>query len=137
MKKCITVEQLRELNSGQINKLCEWWKPQRGDFFITNIDHEKPFVDLVKSTFDSPMSGVWGSGMHNCYGKDNCLPLFSLTQILEFIGDHINVFKEFTNLDFFEAFMEGVEEGQKSKAGELEIIDYFWEMVKRRLAVQQ
>src|SRR5436853_1758 len=106
MKKHITKKQIDELSENAKKKLWEWWKPQPGDLFFDPMNNNKeydygteggttgvifdydikPFEDAGES-YDEPAFNERGEDWNPTISyKKNCLPLLSISQMLEFLS---------------------------------------------------
>lgn len=79
MKQNISVKQLQELTDDQKERLRDWWKPQKGDWFVACGDIEIA-GSFICGTIDSYNQAGW------CYEKKDCLPLLSIGQCIELLG---------------------------------------------------
>lgn len=81
MKQNISVKQLQELTDEQKERLRKWWKPGKGDRYVTyTFKHTKIIKEL----------GGENGGIYDIYGKRTpdgvpCLPLLSVGQCIELL----------------------------------------------------
>jgi hypothetical protein len=93
MKQRITIEQLNELTDEQKKRLREWWKPQEGDFIISDKDSRiriigKPNNNSATQFFPRALNG------YECdiIILKTCLPLLSIGQMIE-LTESTNIIK--------------------------------------------
>lgn len=124
MKQRITAEQLSELTTEQKEKLRELWVRDEGDYGVTEgiefivtgerEDEDTGFIFLIgKKPFYQ--GEIW----FNC---EKCLPLLSIGQMVELLGDriiHIN------NMFIDGGWEANVLHGNKSYRAK-ELCDAFW-----------
>jgi hypothetical protein len=83
MKQHITPEQLQELSEEQKERLRSWWRPEKGDRYVTyTFKHTKIIKEL----------GGENGGIYDIYGKRTpdgvpCLPLLSVGQCIELLEE--------------------------------------------------
>jgi hypothetical protein len=136
MKQCITIEQLKELDEYQINRLREWWFPVKGDKIAGHWLSKNDFIELQELGFvreiDSKGS-VTGNGFI-LWNKNNLLPLLS-------VGQCISIIKDYTLVEGWN--FEGINIGENNDVklyntqGErflifptIQLIDTLWNAVK-------
>jgi hypothetical protein len=77
MKRRITIDNIKELTPDRWVKLREWWKPEVGDMYITEI-----------------ANGVYiWTGTPNDYDDDKKIPLLDISQMIEIL--------EYKNCDIY------------------------------------
>ena len=117
MKQRITSDQLQQLTPSQQEKLRAWWKPEIGDKF-----------DAERSGITWLVASVNGERIETHAGiflKNECLPLLSIGQCLQILGEH-NRYYELRNYENNFHFYD--QDNLKSKSPEL--IDALFEAVK-------
>jgi hypothetical protein len=127
VKQCITPEQLNELSDDQKERLREWWKPQKGDWFVACGDIEIA-GSFICGTIDSYNQAGW------CYEKKDCLPLLSIGQCIELLGAkllHINHYHKQWQVSFLREQKE--EELFITELYADDPIDALWQAVKEVL----
>lgn len=77
MKQHITIEQLHEMTDDQKEYLRKWWYPRQYDV-VLDVQHDHQFSIYYQD-------GTIGDSYHD-YMKDDCLPLLSIGQMIEFIS---------------------------------------------------
>ena len=98
MKQRITPADLEVLTDTQKQRLRELWEPQVGDFIITTGNVWITYIivnasNMSSLAFINSGIGVFGNS------KDNCLPLLSIGQMIEIVG---NGFFDANNIDIYE-----------------------------------
>ena len=123
MKQHITIKQLNELTTEEKNYLRKWWKPKKGDKFYSN-NYSNVYGGLFYGELSSPIIAesyepdkVYFAGGEG-EGREKDLPLLSIGQMIEFIGD------EYINVLYSSEFITT----QATK-----VCDELWEMVKWEL----
>ena len=82
MKQRITLEQLNELSKEDKIKLRHWWKPDDGDWFVINNENSKWTSLFYEEKTDRV---VYSNEYYE--PKQNCLPLLSIGQMIDFIEE--------------------------------------------------
>jgi len=80
MQQHITIEQLNELSPKAKKKLQQWWKPQWEDVMYNPNNPEMGEHQLISQ---------WTVDLTH-KAKEECYPLLSIGQCLEFLNDYIN-----------------------------------------------
>lgn len=93
MKQHITPKQLNELSEKGKEKLRKWWKPKEGDWFISkdagyDIVRTWPYIDDKNRIESSEWDGIGG---YNDFYLEDCLPLLSIGQMIEFLGTELSI----------------------------------------------
>ncbi len=137
MKQHITPAQLDELSPEGKEKLIEWWKPQDGDVYWTKAPTRFPEEYLhinVAIYHDRECCG----GDFCDYSREDgleiipsidCLPLLSIGQMIEFLGDEWN-----EKAQCFMVTNDGVV-FPNIYCGNDCLCDYLWSAVKQVLEV--
>jgi len=138
MKQRITSKQLGELSEKGMKGLRKWWKPRTGDWWSRRL------VDVTDMRTGKMGDGIFRNEylldeVSDDYGyiKDDenrkYLPLLSIGQMIEFLGEEIVITKEekekwsvTTNYDFWE------QSGWNWKENE-ELCNSLWEATKEKL----
>ena len=125
MKQRISVNELNTLTPEQREKLRELWIPQEADFVVFNGNTNNCIVEFVYSDkrFFNLVDG------RSSESKFNFLPLLSVGQCLELLGDNWN---HLWNLSSKEQEYEVAIGDSMSKRGE-NLCDTLWEAVKSML----
>jgi hypothetical protein len=124
MKQHITVEQLSELSSIERKKLQNWWKPQPGDklAYIDGIDSREDWLveyDVMWYFADAHSLEQFITMMRD---GDTILPLLSIGQMIEFLGDEVFSIEFEVDMWFVKL--------QYNNYNERELADALWEAVK-------
>ena len=112
MKQNITTEQLNELGEKGKKRLRKWWKPLQGDYYVfnCNLDSSKP------KDYASDIVHDCGAIDTRHENDDDSLPLLSIGEMIEFLGDSYN--QHISPLAW---------------RGDVELCDSLWEAVKEIL----
>jgi len=139
MKQHITIEQLNELSKKGSDRLIEWWTPVRGDKYLKKDLNRELFYGQLDSPHDAEEAKpdkVYFCGTDG-EGKERDLPLLSIGQMIEFLGDGRDYkhmpdmtiqFKEFSSESLVDYGIEFKYGNKTTKAYEL--CDVLWEAVK-------
>ena len=112
MKQHITPKQLNELSEKGKERLRKWWLPKEGDWYVWYPKDKKVKPNkeeyLLRRDVLTPMeldfnaAGLWGMGMWDEIDEEEAekffqhkklgyLPLLSIGQMIEFLGEHDEV----------------------------------------------
>lgn len=132
MKQRITVEQLNELTEGQRENLREWWKPRAGDYFEALTSNP---LNRVINEVNSGGNWLDTNGMG--WMKQDCLPLLSIGQCIEFLNDRTAEqplgYNDAGCFYTVQIGPRGAGEGIGSQYVGEELIDALWSAVKASL----
>jgi hypothetical protein len=138
MKQHITIEQLKELSEKGKERLRKWWEPKKYDLIVTHSDYlgKDGFqIGFFVSDYGYLNSGyrIDGEYTNGYREKNDCLPLLSIGQMIEFLEEHefynfLSIEKTGTNWTVW------IEEADltRDKVGryQSELCDALWEAVK-------
>lgn len=90
MKQHITIKQVDKLSVIEKEKLRKWWKPKEGDWAVNLIDYSKPIKELVGPSLVWNEEGILTIGRFDLKDiKEDFLPILSIGQMIEFLGDDL------------------------------------------------
>lgn len=135
MKQRITAEQLNKLSPEQQEKLREWWKPEKGDYFRWNNSvanysglvkeyRNNKVVDYEDPTIDDYIE-------YDEWDKGQCLPLLNIGQCIQIIKEQkrsfiIDIFVNSASL--YDSHRD--QEDDLSFSEDAELIVALWDAVK-------
>ena len=127
MKQRITMLQLRELSPEQQDKLRSLWNPRPGDHFTYDLKWD----NVAKYEVEGKLYGI---NYPSVASKSNCLPLLSIGQMIELLGDEWNSLWNFSSFEVqeYEVSIEHVDRNKKGTS----LCDALWEAVKQKLESQ-
>jgi hypothetical protein len=120
MKQHITPEDINELSENQLHNLKALWTPQEGDTFIIK-ENGLSFLNNFISTFSRDSLKNFRNGVP----PDNYLPLLSIGQMIELLGDDIEILPCKNKGKIEEWYVNGY--------FCVELCDTLWEVVKDRI----
>ena len=127
MKQHITPEQLKELAPEQIEKLREWWKPQKGDKFLYGELGGLSWLAIVNVVqIDGAIEDTDGDDY-----TEKGLPLLSIGQMIEYLVEHEPRFGIDYKDELTESFWQLLSGETLYQIDEL--ADALWQAVKRVL----
>jgi hypothetical protein len=133
MKQHITKDDLNKLSDEHKERLREWWNPQKWDIAVwgeSEFPVSKLEADRIVDAVEENSYVVNEYGHDDSYPLNQCIPLLSIGQMIQFIEENKPLLKGISKNRFNQWFVN-IENGMLGYKDEL--CDALWEATKQLL----